>query len=141
MFLSSSHIVVPYLLKLFNCIFSAGVFPELWSKAVIIPIYKKSNPHDADNYRGISLTSVFSKIFTGISNKRLTAWIDTQEIITDDQAGFRKGYSTVDNAFVLHSVIHRHLNKSKKVYAAFIDFRKAFDSVKREMFFKKWHQW
>ena len=40
-----------------------------------------------------------------------------------------KGYSTVDNAFVLHSVIHRHLNKSKKVYAAFIDFRKAFDSV------------
>ena len=62
---------------------------------------------------------MFSKIFTGISNKRLTAWIDTQEIITDDQAGFRKGYSTVDNAFVLHSVIHRHLNKSKKVYAAF----------------------
>ena len=75
---------------------------------------------------------MFSKIFTGILNKRLTAWTDTQEIITDDQAGFRKGYSTVDNAFVLHSVIHRHLNKSKKVYAAFIDFRKAFDSVKRE---------
>ena len=47
-------------------------------------------------------------------------------------AGFRKGYSTVDNAFVLHSVIHRHLNQSKKVYATFIDFRKAFDSVKRE---------
>ena len=41
MSLSSSHIVVPYLLKLFNCIFSAGIFPELWSKAVIIPMYKK----------------------------------------------------------------------------------------------------
>ena len=73
MFLSSSHIVVPYLLKVFNCIYSAGVFPELWSKAVIIPIYKEGNPNDADNYRGISLTSVFSKIFTGILNKRLTA--------------------------------------------------------------------
>ena len=133
MFLLSSHIVVPYLLKLFNCIFSAGVFPELWSKAVIIPIYKKGNPNDADNYRGISLTSVFSKIFTGILNKRLTAWTDTQEIITDEQAVFRKGYSTVDNAFVLHSVIHRHPYKSKKVYAAFIDFRKAFNSVKREI--------
>ena len=54
-------------------------------------------------------------------------------MITDEQTGFRKGYSTVDNAFVLHSVIHRHLNKSKIVYAAFIDFRKAFDSVKREI--------
>ena len=86
MFLSSSHIAVPYLLKLFNCIFSAGVFPELWSKAVIIPIYKKGNPNDADNYRGISLTSVFSRISTGILNKRLTAWTDTQEIITGDQA-------------------------------------------------------
>ena len=39
MFLSSSHIVVPYFLKLFNCIFSGGVFPELWSKAVIIQNY------------------------------------------------------------------------------------------------------
>ena len=50
MFLSSSHIVVPYLLKLFNCIFSAGVFLELWSKADIIPI---NNRNDADNDRGI----------------------------------------------------------------------------------------
>ena len=40
MFLSSSHIVVPYLLKLFNCIFSAGIFPELWSKAVIMVLGK-----------------------------------------------------------------------------------------------------
>ena len=77
MFLSSSHIVVPCLLKLFK----AGVFPELWSKAVIIPIYKKGDPNDADNCSGISLTSVLSKIFSGILNKRLTAWTDTQEII------------------------------------------------------------
>ena len=101
-------------------------------KTVIIAIYKKGNPNDADNYRGISLTSVFSKIFTGILNKRLTSWTDSQEITTDDQAGFRKGYSTVDNAFVLHSVIQQHLKKSKKVYAAFIDFHKAFVYVKQE---------
>ena len=69
-----AYIVVPYLLKLFNCIFSAGVFSELWSKALIIPIYKKCNLNDADNYREISHTSVFSKIFTGILNKRLTSW-------------------------------------------------------------------
>ena len=50
-----------------------------------------------NNYRGISLLSIVSKVFTGILNKRLYTWAEQEENISKEQAGFRKGYSTVDH--------------------------------------------
>ena len=47
--------IVPYLSKLFNDIFITGVYPDLWTKSVIVPIHKKGSTNLADNYRGISL--------------------------------------------------------------------------------------
>ena len=55
--------LVPFLTKLFNVIYDTRVFPEDWSRSVIIPIYKGGNPQDPQNYRGISLLSVISKLF------------------------------------------------------------------------------
>jgi len=131
MFKNSIDLIMPYLLKLFNAMFTTGVFPVMWTKSIIVPLHKKGDYNNADNYRGISLTSVFSKIFIGILNTRLKAWSDRNNIITEEQAGFRKGYSTIDNAFILHSIIQKYLTKKRKLYVAFIDFRKAFDSVDR----------
>ena len=52
--------------------------------------------------------------------------------IAEAQTGFRPGYSTVDNAFILNTVIESALSKSKgKLYVAFVDFQKAFDTVER----------
>ena len=53
------------------------------------------------------------------------------------QAGFRKGMGTLDNIFVLHSLITHCLNNNKKLYSAFIDFRKAFDFVVRDVLWFK----
>ena len=43
--------------KLFNIIFDSGIFPEIWGKGVILPLYKKGNINDPDNYRGITILS------------------------------------------------------------------------------------
>ena len=56
-------------------------------------------------------------------------------MITEEQAGFRRGYSTLDNIFTLHGIVERYLGSKKKVYAAFIDFCKAFDSISRDSLF------
>ena len=64
--------------------------------------------------------------FIGILNDRLDVWSNTNNIITEEQAGFRKGYSTNDNGFILHALIKKFLAKKRKVYVAFIDFRKSF---------------
>ena len=134
MFICLQHImIVPYLSILLNDIFHTGVYPDLLTKSVIVPIHKKGSTNLADNYRGISLGSVFIKIFTSILHKRLTSFTNSNNIVTKEQAGFRRDYSTVDNGFVLRSVVHKYLNRNKKVYVAFIDFRKAFDTVNRSV--------
>ena len=127
----SSHILIPCFVRLFNTILDTGCFPRQWRESTIIPIHKKGDRTNPDNYRGITLTSVFSKVFLHIIQNRIDRWLDLSEIIVEEQAGFRRGYSTVDNIFTLHGITEKYLTQKKKLYTAFIDFRKAFDSVDR----------
>ncbi|RUA06843.1 MAG: hypothetical protein DSY43_01110, partial [Gammaproteobacteria bacterium] len=131
MFKHSASFLVPYLTQLFNAMFHKGHYPKTWTKSILVPIYKKGSINNPDNYRGISLTSTFSKIFTHVLNKRLQVWAEENEVIWEGQAGFRRGYSTIDNIFVLHSVIQKYLARHKKVYIAFVDYKKAFDMIDR----------
>jgi len=112
---SLSSQLLPVIVKLFNTIFHTGIFPECWSTAIIITLFKKSDRNECGNYRGISLLCVISKIFMGIICDRLTKWSDMNEHIIEEQAGFRGGYSTIDNIFILNSIIMKYLSK-KVVY-------------------------
>ena len=60
---------------LFNNLLDAGVFPEEWGKAIIVPIYKNGDKVDPGNYRGISLLTCISKLFTKILNNRLVVFL------------------------------------------------------------------
>ena len=102
---SGENITLPYLKKCFNAIFVSGIFPHEWSKAIIIPLHKKGEVNNPDNYRGISLFSVLSNLFTNIINNRLTLLSESNQVLNDAQAGFRKGRSTVDHMFTLHAAI------------------------------------
>ena len=123
-----------YLHKLFNRIYESGYFPVEWAKAVVVPLLKKGDITKCDNYRGISLLSVISKIFTSILNKRLYKWAEENNKISEEQAGFRKSYSTTDHIFTLYTMVNSCLfgNRRSKLYVAFIDYKKAFDTVKRD---------
>ena len=72
-------------------------------------------------------------LFTRIVNNILTDWAETYQIYIEAQAGFRKCMSTVDYVFVFHGVITHMLNGGKRFYCAFIDFRKAFGYVVRDI--------
>ena len=128
-FIESLDILSGHLVDLFNAILNSGQFPSLWTEGIIVPLFKKHDPRDVNNYRGITLVSYFSKIFTGVLNKRLTDWAESNNVSSDSQFGFRRGRSTTDAIFVLYSVIQKILNEKKRLYCAFVDFRKAFDSV------------
>lgn len=121
----------------FNKILASGQYPKDWSTAIIVPLHKKGDQNNADNYRGISLCSNFAKIFSMILNKRLQIWLDEGNKLTDFQAGYRKGYSPVDNIFLLKGLTDFFKVKAgklnKKLFVAFIDFSKAFDLVNRAM--------
>ena len=79
--------------------------------------------------RTISLLNVCSKLYSYIINKRLSRWVEDYDVLGEIQAGFCKDHSTTDHIFTLFSMIQRHLLRNKKLYVAFIDFRKAFDFI------------
>lgn len=125
-------ILIHYLYKLFNVIFTMGYFPQKWTDGFIVPLHKKGNINEVENYRGITLLSTFGKLFSRVLNNRLNAWAEEHHVYLEAQAGFRKGMGTVDNIFVLHGLIKHFVNEGKRLYAAFIDFTKAFDYVVRD---------
>jgi len=94
----------------FNSIFKSEYFHDQWSEGIIVTVHTKGDVSNVENYRGITLVSCMSKLFTSILNKRITVLCEYLKfakfnIISDAQFGFRKGRSTVDAVFVLMSVI------------------------------------
>ena len=91
---------------MFNVVLDTGIIPETWTTGIIIPVYKnKGCPTDPDNFRAITLISCLGKLFTSIVNTRLNFFANEVTLIHEYQAGFRKGYSTIDNICVLHVLI------------------------------------
>jgi hypothetical protein len=124
--------------KLFNIVFESGIVPESWTIGVINPIYKnKGDITKPENYRPITLLSCLGKLFTSIINNRLTKFMETNNLLNNCQAGFRKNQSTSDHIFVLHSIISILNNSKKKLFCAFVDLKQAFDTVWREGLWEK----
>lgn len=126
-----------YFYVLFNKIFDTGYFPDSWGDGFIVPLHKKGSAENVENYRGITLLSVIGKLFTNILNNRLNSWAEKYHIYVEAQSGFRKGMCTIDNVFILHSLISHCINDKTKLYSAFIDFKKAFDYVVRDVLWYK----
>ena len=117
--------------KVFNLIFEKGVFPDSWLIGIIKPIYKTGDKNNTENYRPITLLSCLGKLFTAVLNNRLKLYLESYDVLSEAQAGFRKEYSTSDHMFTLYGLIELMKARKKKLYCTFIDFSKAFDSVWR----------
>ena len=130
---STKEIFLPVYEALFNKIFDSGILPISWLEGSITPIYKnKGSTADPTNYRPITILSCLGKVFTAVLNNRLIEFVDTYKLLNENQAGFRKDYSTSDHIFVLSSLIEIVKAKKQKLYCAFVDFSQAFDSVWRD---------
>lgn len=111
----------------FNSCLEKGEIPEPWIEAEVILIHKKGDITKLNNYRPISLLSQIYKLFTRVLTNRLTLKIDCQQ--TREQAGFRSGFSTMDHLHTVNNLIEKCNEYNLKLYMAFIDYEKAFDSI------------
>ncbi|MEW8546872.1 MAG: reverse transcriptase family protein, partial [Candidatus Thiodiazotropha sp.] len=138
LFKVASDKFIPYLVLLFNKMYDLSVFPMSWAKSIISPIHKKGDSSVPNNFRGICLQPVLSKVFTSILNRRLRQWSLQTDALGEEQAGFRRTYSTIDNLFCLQTIITKYLrHKGGRVYAIFVDFEKAFDRIDRDILWYK----
>ena len=119
--------------KLITSIWKMEKLPEEWKKSIIVPIHKKGEKTDCNNYRAISLLPNTYKILSKILLSKLITY--AKEIIGDHQCGFRNNRST-DHTHCFRQILGKKWEYNEEVYQLFINFRKAYDSVGRVVLYK-----
>ena len=117
--------------KLITSTWKKEKLSEEWEESIIVPIHKKCDKTDCNNCRGISLLPTTYKILSNILLSRLIPY--AKEIIGDHQCGDR---STIDHIFCIRQVLEKKWEYNEEVHQLFIDFKKAYDSVRREVLYK-----
>ena len=118
------------LLEIFNDIWQSGSFPSSWSEATIIPLPKPDKDLSSPNsYRPIALTSCLCKTFERMVNNRLVWYLESNNLLTELQSGFRKGRSTTDQLVRLESFVREAFVRGEHATAIFFDLEKAYDTT------------
>ena len=114
-----------------NKILESGEVPESWKEARTIMIPKVRNP-EVKELRPISLINISYKIFMKIMRERIDNHLRENEEEKEEQTGFTKGKRIEDNLFILQYCIRKTYEQRKQLYVAAIDFKKAYDYIKRD---------
>ena len=124
--------------RFFNLCFVSGLNPSDWDYSNIQPIPKPDkDAHDPLQNRCITLMCCVAKIYSSILNRRLQNYIENNNILVNEQNGFRASRSCIDHIFVLVSVLRNMKELGKETFLAFIDYKKVFDSVERNLLLYK----
>ena len=105
--------------------------------AKIVPTFKSGSPEDLNNYRPISLLSVFSKIIEKIMHQRLYIFLQENNIIYRSQYRFQKNKSTIHSLIEIVEKIRNSIENKKYGCGVFIDLKKAFDTVNHKILLLK----
>ena len=122
-----------------NAFIEEGKFPEHLKQAHVIPIYKKGDNEDPDNYRPISITSSLAKVFEQILREQMNEYLERNKLLGPLQFGFRAKYSTTDALLFATENIRKDLDDNRSTAAAFLDLSKAFNSMSHEILLEKLH--
>ena len=116
--------------RLFNNLFEIGHFPDIWKIAHITAVYKRSGPKtDKSNFRPISILPTLSKICESVMHDRLIKHCIENNIISDKQAAYLKGDSTVSQLLYIVHNIRKNWGEKKVTQGLFLDVSSAFDKV------------
>jgi hypothetical protein len=115
---------------------TVGALPAVLQVSKLTPVPKSGQASarlDKNMYRGISVASIFNKVIDKLLHKRLDGRVEELKLRASTQCGFRKGHGTLDALFTLTHAINMARFKKKHLYVVFVDFKKAFDTVRRDV--------
>ena len=114
-----------------------GVFPSTWKHAWITPILKSGKPEDPSNYRPIALLPILSKILEKIVATQLMSYLESNNLLSSTQHGFRAGLSTTTALTKISNRIYENIDNKKVSLLTLCDLSKAFDSVCHKILIRK----
>lgn len=126
---SAGPVFIDRLVELLASVWRDGQVPRDWVDAVLVPIPKKGDLSNCDNWRGISLLDVAGKVAARLIADRLQEL--AEDVLPDSQCGFRRGRGCTDMIFAVRQAVEKTYEHRCKAYISFIDLRKAYDSVPR----------
>ena len=129
--------IAPILTVLFSQSLNTGEVPLDWLSANVTPVYKKGDKHNPSNYRPISLTSICCKIMEHILYHTIMKHLETNNILSDFQYGFRPAHSCETQLISLVEEIQQSLDSHYHADLIMLDFSKAFDTVPHTRLLKK----
>ena len=133
---AAEELVVP-LTMLINSSLQSGSFPTCEKQAKVVPVYKSNQKSKLDNYRPISITTVFSKIIEKVVYNQLSDYLESNNLICPNQFGFRPNRSTNHAVTRLVDDIRINMNNGLLTGVVFMDFRKAFDTIQHACLIEK----
>jgi exonuclease III len=134
---NSAHLIAKPLAHIINCSFEEGIYPSQLKVARVVPIYKNGDQSDLNNYRPISLLSVFAKVLDRAMYERLIQFINKHNLLSDSHHGFVKDKNTTSALVESMSFIAEALDKGIKPVGIFFDLSKAFDTVNKALLLRK----
>ena len=132
-FKQSITFILKPLCNIFNISLEKGIFPQNLKRANVIPIYKKGEHNKLNNYRPISLLSIFSKTLEKPVYNRLISFLDKHNILYKRQFGFRKGHSIYMALVEFTNKISEVFEKGGVLLGIFLDLSKAFDCIDHKL--------
>ena len=123
------------LVHIFNLSISKGVFPERLKEGVVIPLHKKGNTSEVENYRGITILNPIAKAFEYLLCDSIFNFV--QNRIVQQQHGFVPDRATVSNLCVFSNYASNAIDSRKQMDVIFTDAEKAFDKVSHNLLLNK----
>ena len=133
--------ITPALTLIFQASFDQGQVPEDWKRANVTPLFKKGDKSKAANYRPVSLTSTCCKVMEHIVHSYLMNFLESNNILSDYQHGFRKKRSCETQLHVTVHDLAAGLDRHQQIDAILFDFSKAFDKVLHNCLTTKLHHY
>ena len=96
-----------------------------------------SNPTAAANYRGLAVGTPLAKLYASLLRELLDPWTEQHGLRAWGQAGFRWRHGTTDQALVLRTLVESARSQRRPLFACFVDFQKAYDTIPRARLWRK----
>ena len=129
------HAYLPHLTNSINYSIQHSSFPQELKLSEVIPVYKKLNPLQKENYRHVSLLPHVSKVFERIIHKQIANYMTDK--LAHSITGFRKSHGTQNSLVVMLEQWKRALDKGEYVSVLFMDLSKAFDTINHDLLIAK----